>query len=522
MNNVKIITANKSNKQALIDWEDFRQQILNSTTVDLNETEEEKAKRIKTLEANHEEWFKYYFPNFYTSEPAPFQVAATKRIFKNPEWYEVRAWSRELAKSTRAMMEDLKLMLTKIKKYKILVSNSWDNAARLVKPYKILLEANQRIINDYGVQEKIGSWEEGEITTRSGFSIRALGAGQSPRGTRKDAQRPDIIEFDDFDTDEECDNIDIIDKKWRWVNDAAIPTRSVSVPTLIRWCGNFIAEDCCIVRAKEFSDFVDEVNIRDETGKSSWPAKNTEEMIDRILSTLPFSSQQKEFYNNPYREGKTFKEMNYGKCPSLKDIPFVVVYADPATSNKDKPAVRTKKQNSCKAVVIVGYKDLKYFVYKCFVDTTTNSSFIDWLYSSRKHIGGKTQDYYYIENNSLQDPFYQQVFVPLIRDKAKENEGNVLGITPDQRDKPEKFFRIEGTLEPLNRNGFLILNIDEKEDPHMKRLDSQFKSVGPNSRTMDGPDAVEGAVKIIQEKVALLALKSLGKVYKKSSNSKRY
>lgn len=31
-----------------------------------------KLKRIKFLEANDEEWFKYYFPNFYTSEPADF------------------------------------------------------------------------------------------------------------------------------------------------------------------------------------------------------------------------------------------------------------------------------------------------------------------------------------------------------------------------------------------------------------------------------------------------------------------
>src|SRR5688572_9522128 len=122
MKEVKIIVGSKSDKQGLIDWDDFFKQVKNSTTIDLNETPEQQKKLIARLEADHEAWFAYYFPNFYTSEPAPFHVAATKRVMNNPEWYEVRAWSRELAKSARSMMEDLKLLLTKKKRYKILTS----------------------------------------------------------------------------------------------------------------------------------------------------------------------------------------------------------------------------------------------------------------------------------------------------------------------------------------------------------------------------------------------------------------
>lgn len=512
------MSLDRNDKQALQYWEEFRQQVRNSTSVDVNETPEEQKKRIRKLEADDEAWFKYYFPNFYKSEPAGFHKKASQRIFNNPEWYEVRAWSRELAKSTRSMMEDLKLMLTKKKRYKLLISNSFDNACRLLKPYMINLENNNRIINDYGVQEKLGSWTEGDFTTRSGFSLRALGAGQSPRGTRKDEQRPDIIEFDDFDTDEECMNEDIINKKWKWVNEAAIPTRSVSVPTLIRWNGNFIAEDCCVVRACEFADKVDKINIRDENGVSTW-SKNTEEMIDRILSTITYSAQQKEYYNNPYNEGKTFKEMTWGKCPPLSSLDFVVTYADPSTSNKDRPTAKSKAQNSCKAVFIVGKKDLKYYVYNGFLDVTKNSVFVEWLYAADDYVAGKTQAYTYIENNTLQDPFYEQVLLPLIFAKGRER-GKVLGITPDARKKPEKFFRIEGTLEPKNRLGLLILNIAEKDNPHMKRLEAQFKSVSPNSKTMDGPDAVEGAVTILDNKI--LVRNSGMKAIKRKRNKKRF
>jgi hypothetical protein len=275
-----------------------------------------------------------------------------------------------------------------------------------------------------------------------------------------------------------------------------------------------------MVRAQEFADFVDIVNIRDAEGKSTWPEKNTEEHIDRVLSQKSYLSIQREYYNNPIEDGNVFKELTYGKCPALKEMAFVVVYGDPSPSNKDKPVLRAKHQNSCKAVVVVGYKDLKFYVYKAFVDVTTNSTFVDWLYATRDFVLTKTQPYFFIENNTLQDPFYQQVLMPLIHQKGKELN-NVLGVSPDDRKKPDKYFRIEGTLEPINRMGLLILNIDEKEDPHMKRLEAQFKSVSPNSKTMDGPDAVEGAVHICKNKTMVDAVGGI-RTFGRPTNKKRF
>ena len=72
-------------------WGEFRDNISKSTPVDLNETQGEKKKRIADLEKHPEKWFKFYFPKFYTSEPAPFHLKATKRVLSNAEWFEVRA-----------------------------------------------------------------------------------------------------------------------------------------------------------------------------------------------------------------------------------------------------------------------------------------------------------------------------------------------------------------------------------------------------------------------------------------------
>ncbi|WP_271783880.1 hypothetical protein [Aquimarina algiphila] len=488
----------KSDKAFLAEWEEFKENEYKATPIDLDETEIDKQKRIEDLEKNPEQWFKYYLPNFYTSEPAPFHIRATKRVLRNSEWYEVRSWSRELAKSGRTMMEVLYLVLTGEKKNVLMVSSSYDNAERLLLPYKTILEKNSRIINDYGEQESIGKWESGEFTTRKGVVFRALGAGQSPRGTRKDEVRPDVILIDDIDTDEECRNKDRIKAKVKWIEEALIPTRSISNDLLLIACGNIIAKFCCITEMAKKADIHEIINVRDKDGKSTWPQKNSEERIDRVLSKISHNSAQKEYFNNPITEGDVFKEVYWDKVPPLHTCSEILVYADPSTSNKDKRGGSASHKN----VSIIGYKNLKFYVYTCFLDQTSNAKFVDWLFEAYQYLREKKVDTkrIYIENNSLQDPHYQQVLLPIIYQKQNE-KGYNLPITPDTRNKPDKYFRIEGNLEPLNRLKKLIFNQAEKNNPHMQRMEDQMLGVSVNAKTMDGPDGIEGGVWIIQNRI---------------------
>ncbi len=534
-------------RQTKILYDKFKAQhdaLASAAPVNLSETPAQKRKRIAMLEADPEAWFKYYFSAYARSTPATFHIKATRRIISNPEWYEVRSWSRELAKSTRTMMEVLYLSLAgypritpemedkyaadlkgggKLRKRNILmVSNSKDNADRLLAPYQSNLEKNARIINDYGEQYNIGSWTTGEFITKKGVAYRAVGAGQSPRGTRNEAIRPDCILIDDMDTDEDCRNKDIIDKRWEWVEQALMPTRSISGHLLVIYCGNIIAEDCCVVRAQERADHVDIINIRDENGKSTWPEKNSEADIDRVLSKISYASQQKEYFNNPISTGKTFPEVTWGKCPPLDELPFVVIYADPAPSNKDKPGARSTQGNSRKAVFIVGRKGTRYYIYTGFLDVMGSDTFITALYSCSDYVAQRTIIYTYIENNSLQDPFYDQVYRPLILERGNERGGNVLGVVPDTRKKPEKWFRIEACLQPINARGDLIFNEEEKGNPHMQRLEAQFKGAKPTSREMDGPDCIEGAVFIVDQKAGEISPNSIRTIKRSRSKSKSY
>lgn len=486
-------------KNALVDWEKYKEDVMRSTPVDQSMSHAERERHRLYLEAHPIEWIKFFYPGYAKYEFADFQKKAIRRILAHDEWYEVLSWSRELAKSTITMFIVSFLTLTGKKRNVLLTSNSKDNAIRLLAPYRANLEANGRIIAYYGKQQSIGAWTEDEFITKGGVAFRAIGAGQSPRGSRNEAIRPDVLLVDDFDTDEDTKNPDIIQKRWEWWEQALYPTRSTSEPTLIIFCGNIIAKDCCITRAGEIADNWDIVNIRDKNGRSTWPEKNTEEHIDRTLSKISTLSQQHEYFNNPISEGEIFKEVVYGKVPSLSKFRALVIYGDPAPGES-----KGKKGVSFKAVMLLGKMADKLYVIKARLAHALNAEFIDWYVQLLQFVGGKSNVYCYMENNKLQDPFFQQVFKPLVQ-KVRKEKGIDLYIRGDEEKKTDKATRIEANLEPVNREGNLILNQDERDNPHMKELEDQFKLFTLNLKyPADGPDAVEGGLRKLNELQASL------------------
>ena len=478
-------------------WQEYSDNIKKSTPVDLSEKTTDKRARIAALQADPEAWFRYYFPSYASRpdgtliQPAPFHIAATKRIMANPEWYEVRNWSRELAKSTRTMFEVLYLTLTRRKFNVLLISNSKENAVRLLGPYMANLEKNDRIINDYGPQRNVGSWQESEFITKTGAAFRALGAGESPRGSRNEAIRPDILLVDDIDTDEDCRNSETIRKRWDWIEQALMPTRSVSNPCLVLWCGNIIAADCCVVRASKIADHTDLINIRDADGHSTWPDKNSETMIDRVLSKISYNSYQKEYFNNPITEGSVFKTLNYKPVQDIRDYKCLCCYTDPSYKDSQK--------NDFKATILAGLWRDEFHVIKAFCFQGSIAQMVENHFEMMAIVGPATC-YYLMEEVFMQDMFYTEF------SKASKQHGKVIPISGDKREKPEKFSRIEALLEPLNRNGKLYFNEAEKDHPGMKALHQQMLSFAAGSRAHDdGPDALEGAIWTINNKEAIKA-----------------
>lgn len=483
----------QDDRTALKEWEAYKKTLMMDVGVDLRMTPTERRKLRAELEKDPVRWMKYFFPNYAKYPFAPFHLRFIKRVIENPETFEVISWSRELAKSTVTMMVSLYLTLTGRKKNVICTSATEKGAIKLITPYREQLEFNSAIKLLYGKQPVLGQWKDNDFKCSCGASFMAIGAGNSPRGTRNGSVRPDLIIVDDFDTDEDCRNPDTLNNKWEWWQRALYPTRAISEPTTIIFCGNIIAQDCCIKRAGEVCDHWDIVNIRDENGKSSWPEKNTEEHINRIQKSISASAFQAEYYNNPIAEGKIFKSLQYGPVPRLNCFKYLTVYGDPSYSNNKN------SKSSMKALVLLGFLNGTYYVIRTFLAHCTNAEYIDEYFKMRDYIGNATNVYYWMENNKLQDPFFSQVFMPLLREQVKAKGS--LNIVGDETKKTDKATRIESVLEPLDREGHLIFNEDEKSSPYMQELLNQFTLFDMQlAYCADGPDAVEGAVSIMQRK----------------------
>ena len=159
---------------------------------------------------------------------------------------------------------------------------------------------------------------------------------------------------------------------------------------LVIFCGNIIAKDCCIVRAGKIANSWDIVNVRDANGISTWPQKNTEEMIDAALSKTSTAAVQKEYYNNPVSEGKIFKNLIRGKVPPLRKFKFLVIYGDPS------PGESKKKQASFKAVWLMGKLQGKLYIIKGRLFRGSNEEFIEAFFDLHDFVGGKTNVYSYV------------------------------------------------------------------------------------------------------------------------------
>lgn len=504
-------------KQARERWQKHTQDVQNFTFVK-SETSEEKLKRIARLQKNYSEFVEYYFPHWTLDKEtgkniasASFHINAAKHIKATKQGVSAFIWARGHAKSTHMTVFVplwLKCQAKRDINVFVLVGKSEQNAITLLGDIQAELQYNQRYISDFGEQYNAGSWENGKFVTRDGMAFFARGRGQSPRGLRYRDKRPDYIVIDDIDDDEMSLSEHRVGKMTDWVKEALYGTFGAEGGRMVI-VGNLISKNSVLANISKIeAAYVNQVNIRNDKGIPAWPEYWTEERIAK-LEHLGFFSFNKEYMNNPISKGLIFQEVTWAKVPPLSKFPFIVNYGDPSPSNNKS------KKSSYKAIFTVGFLNNNYYILNGRLARATNSEFVNWFEDLTDAIPEGVQVYNLVENNSLQDPFYTQVLLPLFYNIPK------LNIAPDTRKKPDKFSRIEGNLEPLNTQNRLIFNADKKENPHFKRLEEQFLAVEPSlPAPADGPDAIEGAVWWIQRKTETIASGSM-KVSGRNNNYNR-
>ena len=524
--------ATKTEKQILQEWDELEKAIKTMTVVNSFENQKEQKKRIDGLLNDFEAFCKYYFPNYASKEFDSYQRKFANKIITSEVITAIAHWARDHRKTTTLQMLVIYLAMKEGDVNCLYVSNSYDAAEALLKPIKLQFESNQRIINDFGIQQKFGNWENGHFTISNGCTFRALGRGQKPRGAKEEEIRPNLILFDDLDDDEMVLNKERLDQADKWLWGALFGCFDIGGKKRFLGVGNIIGEDCLIKRAWDKADFrlridifkkVSEKNIdyklirEYEKALGALPVIEDNEIIIKdyqlaltylkggwapssagftmyecayMINKMGYFISQREYFNNPITQGSVFKEewLPWGKVPPMRVFEHLLVaYNDPGwkkTSTSDD-----------KAWVLVGLYKMKYYVIKCYDDNDTINKMIDWgydIYNFCKRAGVSVRMF-------MEVVFFQSILFENYQKRGLEY-GYPLPVQGDDVPKDNKDARI-ASMSGIAERGNLIFNEDEKDNHHMQRLRLGLIafSIGKKTHWKGGADALHGAIRKLEQ-----------------------
>jgi len=484
-------------KQALERWKRLTENIQNLSTVNATETKAEQLARVERARKDYAYFVEYYFPHYCTDRDtgkvipsARHHIDAARKIIRNKTLKAVFKWARGQAKSTHMdVMIPMWLMCQKKREINVmvLVGKSEDSAQTLLGDIQAELQYNKRYIHDFGTKYNAGNWQEGEFVTSDGVAFFARGRGQSPRGLRYRNKRPDYIVIDDLDDDELCENDARVRKITEWVKEALFGAFGAEGGRFIM-VGNLISKNSVLANiAASKGVEVSQVNVLDRNGKSAWPEYWTEERIREKREFMGYRAFEKEYMNNPIKEGSVFRKdwIRWGRMLPLDKYEMIVAYCD--------PSFKGSTQNDYKAIKVWGKTGTELHHLFAFVRQCSVGEMVRWFYDLHERMPEGVICNYYIEANFLQDILLDEF------DAEGRLRGYQLPIQADRRKKPDKFARIEA-VSPLWERGFVRYNEKMKDDPDMLAGIEQTLSIEKGSRTHDdAPDADEGAIYILQK-----------------------
>lgn len=474
-------------------FEEHCRQIQQATNLPKNESPRAKQARIKKAKADYNYFFTYYFPMYATSKCAWFHTQVAEDLKADATYKGVLEWFRGSAKSTHATIGyPLWLMINGELKNFLLVGQTQRKAIKLLSALQAQLLNNQRLIHDFGEQYSYGNWSQGEFITKSECAFSAIGMGQSPRGTRNNAFRPDYIVCDDLDNQRLCRNPKRVKEACEWILEDLMGCFDIGFERFLL-VNNRISKNSIL--AKLTDEMVTQkqvwhhvkVNAVDEQGKPTWKEKYTKAYWTKKRSETPHKSFEKEYMNNPIEEGTLFKaDWIQWKHPlPLSQYERIVAYCDPSFKNT--------KTSDYKAIKVWGKAGKELHLLDAFVRQCSINAMVSWMYDHFEALPENVVCDYYIEANFMQDLLLDE-FV-----SEGEQRGYQLPIRGDKRKKPEKFSRIEA-LSPLYERGLIFYNQEIKQSQDMQRAVEQLLAIEPGSRHPDdSPDADEGAIHILQK-----------------------
>ncbi|BDD11661.1 hypothetical protein FUAX_40930 (plasmid) [Fulvitalea axinellae] len=479
--------STKKDKDALKAYRERVQWILENSKNGVFESPQDRQSAVERAKKDIGYMVKRYFSHIADCESGAFQIQLAKMVRRNPTFKGFAEWPRGFAKSVWCtIFIPFWLHINGQTEYFLQISNSFDAAADLLDDLRAELEANEKIIKDFGPQKTIGKkWERGYFITASGLIGRALGIGQKVRGLRVGNKRPDLCEVDDLETEEINGNPARQDKYAKWIERSLIPTMTGKYRRLL-WSNNRWAERMVqtVLQKKHPKWKVHHVKAYDPATLESlaWPQKYPKSYWQNQIEELGTLACQAEYNQEPHTEGKIFTDnlFRYEKLPRIDSYDAILGYWDVAYSDKD-----TADSN---AVRIWGRKGQNYYLVKSFVRQCKMTDAIEWMFLYSATLPESVSLSFHYESQFWNDAL--SMSYRTVRDKY----GRDIPLIRDDRTKGRKYDRIL-TLLPYYQQGRIIYNTAEQSsDDHQVGL-AQLKGIEPGYKCHDdGPDADEGAL----------------------------
>lgn len=206
----------------------------------LPDVRRERAKRY--AEENPERWVRLLFPEYLS---APFAehhsdfwrwVWSIRRGEKVPAYFAV--WPRGHAKSTSGELACVSLGARGIKRYVLYVSGTQEQADDHVANIAAMLESSRfgeiypemarPLLGKYGNSK---GWRRNRLRTAGGFTVDAIGLDTAARGAKVEEDRPDVIVFDDVDS--ENDSETVTERKLKAITRKILPAGADKVTEMI-------------------------------------------------------------------------------------------------------------------------------------------------------------------------------------------------------------------------------------------------------------------------------------------------
>ena len=342
------------------------------------------------------------------------------------------------------------------------ISSSQTRAEEKLGILKNELTSNELLIKQYGKLSSEDSknlrWSSDVIQTKNRIQVTAIGRGSSARG-----MHPDWVIVDDLEREEEGGQLspEEVVKTGNWLRHV-IFGMLIKKRSRIFWLGNFIGFDSLLYKAYWGKEDWDEdwyrmmTVARDENGRSTWPAKFTDEMLaQKELKMTPVIFQC-EMQNDPPASLSPLFERSHFRYFEEVDLPpnmFKIMSVDPAISQK--------RTSDYRAINVMG-ADAKAIFEKYFNLYATKGR---WGLDDFTNIFLRTwrvyrPDIVRVENNAMQDVlvqhFEQEIRrqnLPIDIERVRMGKG---GIAKDK-------FKLLDSVSPHIRQGQVYFRKEQAE-----------------------------------------------------------